>query len=151
MINDFTAGIAVGSALTFTGAVGAAYLPRLLSRIDLSGLRVVPPPSGEGRWQVWAVSRYPACGQYLAGRYRAGWVARRIAAHLNDGPDSTVRRFEVRRSGAAAPRRQSDELEQAVDVVIAAHIGECHPGRDCRENERGECADRFGESPGGGS
>jgi len=144
IVSDFAAGVAVGSAITFAGAVGAAFLPRLLSRIDLSRLRIIPPPSGQGRWQVWAVSRYPAGGERLVGRYRTRWVARRIAAHLDAGPDGTVRRFEARRTGTTPLRRQSDEVEQAVDDVIAAHIAQYHPERGCVENEAGQCLDRFG-------
>jgi hypothetical protein len=141
---DFTAGMAVGSLLTFAGATGAAYLRPALARIDLSRLRIIPPPSGSGRWQVWAVSRYPAGGERLVGRYRARWVARRIAAHLNDGPDGMVSRFEARRTNPASLPRQSDEVEQAMDDVIAAHIAEYHPGRGCVENEAWQCVDRFG-------
>ncbi|MEU8334712.1 hypothetical protein [Micromonospora tulbaghiae] len=138
------ADLVFGGVCATAGAVGAVYLPRWLARIDLSRLRIIPPPRGEGRWQVWAVSRYPAGGEYRVGRYRARWVARRIAAHLNDGPDGAVRRFEARRTSTSKPARPSDEVEQAMDDVLAAHTARHHPGRGCTENEAGECLDRFG-------
>ncbi|MEU0078422.1 hypothetical protein ABZY58_11045 [Micromonospora tulbaghiae] len=141
---DFAASLVFSGVCATAGALGAVYLPRWLARIDLSRLRIIPPPSGDGRWQVWAVSRYPAGGEYRVGRYRARWVARRIAAHLNDGPDGAVRRFEIRRTRTSKPARQSDELEQAMDDVMAAHTAQYHPGRGCIENEAGECRDRFG-------
>ncbi|MER7331800.1 MULTISPECIES: hypothetical protein [unclassified Micromonospora] len=37
------------------------------------------------------------------------------------------------------------ELAAAMQDVIRAHTTALHPGRGCFENERGECADRFGD------
>lgn len=39
------------------------------------------------------------------------------------------------------------EVGAAMQDAISAHNAQYHPGRDCRENGHGECADRFGEKP----
>lgn len=33
-------------------------------------MRIIPPPHGSGRWQVWWVSDYPQPEEHLVGRYR---------------------------------------------------------------------------------
>jgi len=93
MIEVFWVGFATGAAtlaaLTIAG--------RQLARADLSRVRLIPPPRGAGRWQVWAVSRHPSGGEDLVGRYRMRWVADRIAAYYDRGIAGGWNRHEVRR------------------------------------------------------
>lgn len=88
----FLAGAAAGIAATLV----TQRLARRLFPLDLSNVRIIPPPRGSGRWQVWATSRYPAGGQQIVGRYRTRWAARRVADWLNRGPHSATQMFDAR-------------------------------------------------------
>lgn len=41
-------------------------------------------------------------------------------------------------------RNAIDEIDALAGQIITDHDTAYHPGRQCRENERGECVDRFG-------
>lgn len=97
----FLAGAAAGIAVT----IATQHLARRFLPLDLSNVRIIPPPRGAGRWQVWSTSRYPAGGQQMVGRYRTRWAARRIAGWLNDGPHSATRTFDARPAAPDAKDR----------------------------------------------
>jgi hypothetical protein len=50
----------------------------------------------------------------------------------------------------AIVRRAAGGMDAEMDQVVADHEAAYHPGRSCRENERGECADRQTTNPRGG-
>jgi hypothetical protein len=75
-----------------------------------------------------------------------------------DPPASLRRGLDWARSGTYPPtiptadrpatvRRSSDEVERLMEQIITDHEAAHHPGRACRENERGECADRQTTNP----
>jgi hypothetical protein len=105
MIEMFWVGFAAGAACLG----GLLIAGRQLARLDLSHVRLIPPPRGAGRWQVWAVSRYPAGGEQLVGRYRARWVAGRIATYYDRSLAGARDRYEVRRGGASAPDHNPED------------------------------------------
>jgi hypothetical protein len=64
-----------------------------------------------------------------------------------DPPSSLRTGLDWARDGVEEVARLKATVDQQMDQIIADHEAAYHPGRSCRENERGECADRQTTNP----
>lgn len=78
MVAGFWYGFSTAVSLVLAAAVLRVVWRRHLSWRTWTIPRFIPEPE-VGRWQVWAVSRYPSGGERLIGRYRVRWTAQRMA------------------------------------------------------------------------
>lgn len=89
-------GVTLGLVLQLAARRTFPYLGRVAARRGWHvPNRIIPPPK-VGRWQVVAVSTYPAGGERRVGRYRMRVAARLVAWALARRFPPTSR-YEVRR------------------------------------------------------
>lgn len=86
-----------------------------------------------------------------AGKFRKVAAGRNWSLLLVRRDDSTPpvppeQRPTLREAIDNADRAAERELGDQLQAVLDAHTVTYHPGRTCRESERGECADRFGSA-----